>query len=97
MEVSIQFGSLYIQKELITSSQIRAARALLRWSSDDLSKRSGVGVATIKRIEVMLGVPSGQIRTLLAIKSALEEAGVEFIGDANDRPGVRLLKVDTGS
>ena len=97
MKVSIQFGSLYIQIELITSSQIRAARALIRWSSDDLSKRSGVGVATIKRIEVMPGVPSGQIRTLLAIKKALEEAGVEFIGEANDRPGVRLVKVDTGS
>ena len=97
MKVSIQFGSLYIQIELITSSQIRAARALIRWSSDDLSKRSGVGVATIKRIEVMPGVPSGQIRTLLAIKNALEEAGVEFIGEANDRPGVRLLKVDTSS
>lgn len=75
---------------MITSEQIRAARALLRWSSTDLSKESGVGTATIQRLEVMDGVPSGQVRTLQAIKSALESAGVEFIGTSDDRPGVRL-------
>jgi hypothetical protein len=42
-------------------------------------------------MEVMEGVPSGQVRTLVAIKEALEAAGVEFIGDAEDNPGVRLL------
>jgi hypothetical protein len=81
---------------LITSAQIRAARALLRWSSDDLSKQSGVGSATIKRIEVMTGVPSGQIRTLMAIKNALEKGGVQFVGDPEDRPGVRLVIDETG-
>jgi hypothetical protein len=80
---------------LITSAQIRAARALLRWSSDDLSKQSGVGTATIKRIEVMAGVPSGQIRTLMAIKNALEKGGVQFVGDPEDRPGVRLFIKET--
>ena len=81
---------------MITSAQIRAARALLRWSSDQLSKNSGVGTATIKRIEVMPGVPSGQIRTLMAIKNALEQGGVEFLGTPDDRPGVRLLIEDKG-
>lgn len=38
----------------------------------------------------MDGVPSGQVRTLIAIKEALEAAGVEFIGTPDDRPGVRL-------
>jgi len=76
---------------LLTSAQIRAARALLRWSSADLSEQSGVGNATIKRLEVMEGVPSGQVRTLIALKQALEAAGVEFIGTPEDRPGVRLL------
>ena len=75
---------------MITSDQIRAARALLRWSSLELSTRSGVGQATIKRIEVMPGVPSGQIRTLEAIRAALEAAGIEFIGAPGDAPGVRL-------
>ncbi len=68
----------------------------MRWSSDDLSRQSGVGSATIKRIEVMAGVPSGQIRTLMAIKNALEKGGVQFVGDPEDRPGVRLVVVETG-
>ena len=38
----------------------------------------------------MEGVPAGHVKTLLAIKSALEAAGVEFIGALDDRPGVRL-------
>jgi len=38
----------------------------------------------------MEGVPSGQVRTLQAIKEALEAAGVEFIGEPTDHPGVRL-------
>ena len=78
---------------MITSSQIRAGRALLRWSSTDLSEQSGIGTATIKRLEVMDGVPAGQVRTLQAIKAALEAAGVEFIGTPDDRPGVRLTHI----
>ena len=76
---------------MITSDQIRAARALLRWNSANLSEQSGVGNATIKRLEVMDGVPTGQVRTLIAIKEALEAAGVEFIGSPENNPGVRLL------
>ncbi len=76
---------------MITSGQIRAARALLRWSSAELSDACGVGTATIKRLEVMQGVPSSQVRTLLAIKEALELAGVEFIGTPTEDPGVRLI------
>ncbi len=76
---------------MISSAQIRAARALLRWSAADLSAASGVGTATLQRMEVMEGVPSGQVRTLMAIKDALEAAGVEFIGTPEEDPGVRLL------
>jgi len=42
-------------------------------------------------MEVMEGVPAGQVRTLQAIKMALEAAGVEFVGTPEDRPGVRLV------
>jgi len=75
---------------LIASAQIRAGRALLRWSAADLSVASGVGTATLQRMEVMDGVPSGQVRKLVAIKEALEAAGVEFVGAPTDHPGVRL-------
>jgi transcriptional regulator with XRE-family HTH domain len=75
---------------LITSNQIRAARTLIRWTAQDLADSSGVAISTIKRMEVMEGVPSGNIKTLSAIQAALEGAGIEFIGSPNDSPGVRL-------
>ena len=78
---------------MISTEQIRAARALLRWTAQKLADVSGVGVATIRRIELMDGVPSGQVRTIEALCAALEDAGVEFIGSPNDRPGVRLRLV----
>ena len=64
---------------------------MLRWTAQNLADASSVGVATIRRMEVLDGVPSGQIRSLSAIQSALEAAGIEFIGSAEDHPGVRLL------
>jgi len=81
-------------KVLITSSQIRAARALLKWTAQNLADSSGVAISTIKRLELMPGVPSGQVRILAAIQGALEKAGVEFIGSPGDAPGVRLRSKD---
>ena len=75
---------------MITSEQIRAARQLIRVTADDLASKSGVGVATIRRFELMTGVPSGNARSVEAIQAALEEMGVEFIGAPDDRPGVCL-------
>jgi transcriptional regulator with XRE-family HTH domain len=75
---------------LITGEQIRAARAMLKWTADDLAKKSEIGVATIRRLETMNGLPSGQARILSAIQKALEEGGVEFIGTPDHQPGVRL-------
>jgi len=77
---------------LITSDQIRAARALLRWSADDLANAADIGIATVRRFESVDGVPSGQIRVLESLKQSLEKAGIEFIGTPDDRPGVRLAK-----
>ena len=57
-----------------------------------MSHYSGVGIATIKRMESMNGVPAGNIKTLMLFKKAFEEAGVEFIGTPEDSPGVRLTK-----
>lgn len=78
--------------KLISSQQIRAARALLRLTVADLSQASGVGVATIKRIEATDGLPSANARTLDALVKSLENLGVEFIGSYDDGPGVRLFK-----
>lgn len=77
---------------MITSAQIRAARALLDWSRSDLSEKSGVGASALMRLESADGIPSGNIKTFEAVQRALEAAGVEFIGTPEDGPGVRLYK-----
>jgi hypothetical protein len=76
----------------ITSSQLRAARALLRWSALDLAKASTVGVATIRRVEVVEGEISATLPNEAALRAALENAGVEFIDENGGGPGVRLRK-----
>ena len=75
---------------MITSEQIRAGRQLIKITAVHLAKVSGVGVATIRRFELMSGVPAGNAKSLEAIQKALDSLGVEFIGTADDRPGVRL-------
>ena len=77
---------------MITSDQIRAARALLRWSGKDLAEKTGLGFSTLMRLEVLEGVPSAQAKTLETIQKAFENAGIEFIGTPEDGPGVRLHK-----
>ena len=74
---------------MITSDQIRAARAILKWSGKFLSKKSGVGFSTLMRLESEPLVPNAHVRTLEAIKKAFEEAGVEFIGTPEKGAGVR--------
>ena len=75
---------------MISSEQIRAARALLRWTAQDLADHSKIAVSTIRRIELTDGIPASNTKTLQAIKRALESDGVEFIGDPETSPGVRL-------
>jgi len=74
---------------MITSDQIRAARALLRWSGKDLAEKTGLGFSTLMRLEVLDGVPSAQAKTLENIQKAFEKAGVEFIGTPEEGAGVR--------
>jgi ribosome-binding protein aMBF1 (putative translation factor) len=77
---------------IILSCQVRAAKSMLRWSGDELAKRSGLSLSTIRRVESADGLPDNQtVRTLIAIKKTFEEAGIEFIGSPDDRPGVRLV------
>ena len=75
---------------MITNCQIRAARALINWSARELAVKSGVGVATVRRMELAEGIPSSNAKNLELVKRALEQMGVEFIGTSEDRPGVRL-------
>ena len=75
---------------MITGAQIRAARNALRWTTEKLAKTAGVTGRTIKRFEAVDDVPPSRSSTLLDVKTALEAAGIEFIGSPTDRPGIRL-------
>lgn len=74
---------------MITSGQIKAARALLGITVTDLAKSAGIGFTTLVRLEAAEGVPSGTVRTLDAVQKTLEEAGIEFIGTPEAGAGVR--------
>ena len=76
----------------LTSDQIRAARALLRWRAQDLAKASAVGVATIRRAELTARETSMTVPNDTAVRRAFETAGVEFIDENGGGPGVRLRK-----
>ena len=76
---------------MLSSNQIRAARALLGWSGTDLADLSGVGITTLRRYELQRGIPSANTSVLMMIKKTLESAGIEFTGDPLVNPGVTLL------
>jgi predicted transcriptional regulator len=75
---------------MITSEQVRAARALLRWEQKDLAKASKVSLPSIKRLEGIQGPLAAQERTIDAIIAAFWKANVEFTN--GDEPGVKLRK-----
>jgi hypothetical protein len=76
----------------LTSAQIRAARSLIRWSAEDLAGRSSLSVATIRRAELTDNETSMTAANDLAVRRALEAAGVDFIDENGGGPGVRLRK-----
>jgi transcriptional regulator with XRE-family HTH domain len=77
---------------MLHTSQIKAARSLLGWRQQDLAKASGVGLATIQRIEMKDGPASGNYTTVLKIQAALEKAGIEFTNGNGGGIGVRLKR-----
>ena len=75
---------------MVTSEQIKMARAALGWSVEKLANESAVGVRTIHRIEAQDGLPNATAGNLKLLRETLQAAGIEFIGDAGEGPGVRL-------
>jgi transcriptional regulator with XRE-family HTH domain len=74
---------------LITSGQIKAARALLGITANKLASLSGMAYTTIVRLESSDGIPSANVKSLGAVQKALEDAGLEFIGTPESGAGVR--------
>jgi len=77
---------------MITSGQIKMARAALGWSIDVLAEKTSISSRTIKRIEATIGIPNATAANLRLIKQTFEQAGIEFIGTTEEGPGVRLWK-----
>jgi transcriptional regulator with XRE-family HTH domain len=75
-----------------TAAQCRAARALLDWNQSELSERANVALSTVRRFEKSANQPIAN--NLVAIRTALESAGVIFIDQNGNGPGVRLRDRD---
>jgi len=75
-----------------SGSQIRAARGLLGWSASQLAEHAEVTLRTIQRFETAEGVPPNRSGTLDKVRAALEAQGIEFLGDPDKSPGVRLRR-----
>ena len=78
---------------MLYAAQIRAARALLGWRQEELAKASGIGTATIQRIEKSNDPIGGYFSTVTRIQSAFEKAGIQFLDDDSAGGiGVRFRK-----
>lgn len=73
---------------IISSCQIKAARALLDWSQDNLAEKSGLSIATIRKIEAGNASPRG--KTNEQLRQAFEESGLDFL----ERDGLQRKKQD---
>jgi transcriptional regulator with XRE-family HTH domain len=76
----------------VSIRQVKAARALLAWSQEELAAAALVSVPTIKRLEAGDGPLGGRSETGEKIRRALQGAGVEFIDANGGGPGVRLRR-----
>ena len=74
----------------MTPAQCRAARGLIRWTQPDLAKAAGVSDVTVRKFENDQASP--QRASLDVIRRALEGAGVIFIEENGEGPGVRMRK-----
>ena len=77
---------------MITAAQCRAGRGLVDISQTELARLASVGVSTVRNFEVGRSAPIPN--NLVAIKEALEAAGVEFIPQNGGGAGVRLRRLD---
>jgi transcriptional regulator with XRE-family HTH domain len=81
---------------MITSAQLRAARALLGMDQRDLAAASGLSLPTIQRMEASEGVIRGNVDSLMKLIAALEAAGVELINEgAVSEKGGRGIRLKT--
>ncbi len=73
---------------MMTSAQMRAARALAGIDQKTLASVAGVSLPTIQRMEASGGVVRATVETLVKVVEALDRAGVELIGENQSGEGV---------
>jgi transcriptional regulator with XRE-family HTH domain len=73
---------------MITSQQMRAARALLGLDQRQLAELAGLSLPTIQRMEASEGQVRGIVDTLVKVITALERAGIELLGENAPSTGV---------
>jgi hypothetical protein len=79
---------------MLTSEQIRGARAMLRIDQKTLADLAGISVETVKRLEAIPGpLVSAYGATVVAIQEALEGLGAIFTN--GDEPGVKVRRAPT--
>ena len=72
---------------MISAPQLRAARALLGIDQRELAERAGLSVPTIQRMEASDGVIRGNVDSLMKLIAALDQAGIELIGEGAGSQG----------
>lgn len=81
---------------MITAGQLKSARALIGLDQRKLAELAGLSLPTIQRMEASDGVVRGNVESLTKLISALNEAGVELIGDgAASQSGGRGVRLRT--
>jgi predicted transcriptional regulator len=79
---------------MMTSGQLRAARALLAIDQKTLAGLADVSLPTIQRMEASEGVVRGTVETLTKVIEALHRAGIDLIGDnARSESGGRGVRL----
>lgn len=72
---------------MITSQQMRAARALIGIDQRELAELAGLSLPTIQRMEASNGQVRGVVDTLVKVIAALEGAGIELLGEYSSSVG----------
>jgi transcriptional regulator with XRE-family HTH domain len=72
---------------MITSGQLRAARALLGIDQREMAQRCGLSLPTIQRMEASDGVVRGNVDSLMKLVDALAAGGIELIGEGTSSTG----------
>ena len=89
IRMPLHYGYIYAMNDIVLPAQIRAGRALLDLSQDQLAEAAQVGVSTLRDFESQRRATAGD--GLPAIRRALENAGIVFLaGTAERGPGVAL-------